>query len=134
MNASPLAFSVSRESLILVGGDSVDVIALARLLARATDGTVLQASDPVDEAIRRRQPGLVVVRSSPRRATRHALDALVRRSPCPVAIAPYGYAGHAPGALSRIGVALDGWDESRIGLGEGVDLALGCGAELSLLM
>jgi nucleotide-binding universal stress UspA family protein len=117
-----------------VGDDSADVMALARLLARATDGTVLQSTDPVKEAIRRRHPGLVVVRSSPRSATPRDLDALVRDAPCPVAIAPQGYADRAPGALRHVGVAFDGWEESRVALAEAVAVAAGGSADLCLLM
>ena len=128
------AWPSSRASVILVGDDSGDVTALAGLLARATDGTVVQSSDPVREAIRRRHPGLVVVRSSPRSATRHDLDALVRDAPCPVAIAPQGYADRAPGALRQVGVAFDGWEESRVALAEAMAVAAGGSADLCLLM
>ena len=123
-----------RSSLILVGDESADGIALAVLLAQATDGTVLRTTDPVREAIRRRHPGLVVVRSSPRSATRRDLDALVRDSPCPVAVAPNGYSLRAPNALHQVGVAFDGREESRVALVEAVALATGGAPELCLLM
>jgi nucleotide-binding universal stress UspA family protein len=123
-----------RPSLILLGDESTDSLVLARLLAAATDGTVLQSTEPVAEVMRRRHPGLIVVRGALRRATRADLDALVRSAPCPVAIAPAGYAYRAPQAIDRIGVALDGWEESRLALGEAVDVAAGCSAELCLLM
>lgn len=130
----PTVSAPARESLILVGDTSADVMVLARLLARATDGTVLQTSDPVEEAIRRRHLGLVVVRSAPARATRKKLDALVRDAPCPVAVAPVGYAGRAPAALRRIGVAFDGWEESRVALAEAAVLAEGGVADVQVLM
>lgn len=131
---SPEAWLSPRASLILVADESADALALARLLAVATDGAVLQSTEPVDEAIRRRHPGLIVVRSSPHRATRADLDALVRKAPCPVAIAPPGYAFHPPDAVCHVGVALDGWNESRVALREAMDVAAGCAAELCLLM
>jgi nucleotide-binding universal stress UspA family protein len=131
---SPEAWRSPRAPLILVGDESADALALARLLAIATDGAVLQSTEPAEEAARRRHPGLIVVRSSPRRATRADLDALVRKGPCPVAIAPPGYASNPPDAIGQVGVALDGRSESRIALREALDIAAGCAAEMCLLI
>jgi nucleotide-binding universal stress UspA family protein len=128
------AWPSSRVSLILIGDDSGDARALATLLARATDGTVLRSSDAVRDAIRRRHPGLVVVRSRRRHASSHEAESLVRDAPCPVAVAPPGYERWAPQALRRLGVAFDGWAESRVALAEAAAVAQGAGGELILLM
>jgi nucleotide-binding universal stress UspA family protein len=48
-------------------------------------------------------------------------------------VAPAGYAEQGPTALHRIGVAFDGWDESRIALAEAALLAEGAGGELVVL-
>jgi nucleotide-binding universal stress UspA family protein len=128
------AWPSSRVSLILVGDDSDDARVLAALLARATDGTVLRSTDDVGSAIRRRHPGLVVVRSSRRGVGRREAEQLVRNAPCPVAVAPAEYAEKAPAALRRIGVAFDGWEESRVALAEAAALVEGGGGELVVLM
>jgi nucleotide-binding universal stress UspA family protein len=128
------AWPSSRVSLILVGDDSDDARVLATLLARATDGTVLRSTDSTGAAIRRRHPGLVVVRSSRRGSGPREAEKLVRSAPCPVAVAPAGYAERAPGALRRIGVAFDGWDESRVALAEAAGLVEGAHGELVILM
>jgi nucleotide-binding universal stress UspA family protein len=134
--APPFAegWPLGRVSLILVGDDSDDTRALAMLLARATDGTLLSSKGSVTADARRRHPGLVVVRSSRRGARPGEVAALVHDSPCPVAVAPAGYAEHAPAALRRIGVAFDGWDESRIALMEAGLLVEGGNGELVVLM
>ena len=49
-------------------------------------------------------------------------------------MAPAGYVEKAPGALQRIGVAFDGWDESRVALAEAAALVEGGGGELVILM
>jgi nucleotide-binding universal stress UspA family protein len=128
------AWPSSRVSLIVVGDDSDDARVLATLLARATDGTVLRSADSVGYAIRRRHPGLVVVRSSRRGAGPREAERLVRNTPCPVAVAPAGYAEKAPGGLRRIGVAFDGWEESRVALAQAAALVEGAGGELVVLM
>lgn len=128
------AWPSSRVSLILVGDDSDDARVLATLLARATDGTVLRSTDSVASAIRRRHPGLVVVRSSRPGAAPREAERLVRNAPCPVAVAPAGYAEEGPGALRRIGVAFDGWEESRVALAEAAALVEGAGGELVVLL
>jgi hypothetical protein len=61
-----------------------------------SDGTGLSTTEGLAAGARRR-PGLLVVRSARPGARSHEVD-------------------HAPGALQRIGVAFDGWDESRIAL------------------
>lgn len=128
------AWPSPRVSLILVGDDSDDARALAGLLARATDGTVLRSSDGAKVAIRRRHPGLVVVRSSRHGAHPRETEKLVRSAPCPVAVAQAGYGERAPVALRRVGVAFDGWEESRVALAEAAALVEGAGGELVVLM
>jgi nucleotide-binding universal stress UspA family protein len=120
--------------VILVGDDSRDARVLADLLARATDGTVVRSTDAVSEAIKRQHPGVVVVRGSRRGAGAREAELLVRNAPCPVAVAPPGFGERAPSALRRVGVAFDGWDESRVALAEAAAVVEGVGGELVLLM
>ena len=123
-----------KDGLILLGDDSPDSDALASMLVRATDGTVVRGRDAVRRAMSASRPGMVVVRTSPRRAPMRHVRMLVRDASCPVAIAPYGFGDEAPGVLRRIGVAFDGWTEARGALSEAARIAEGAGAELRLLM
>ncbi|MBN1530020.1 MAG: universal stress protein [Thermoleophilaceae bacterium] len=118
------------EGVIVLGDASIDADALASMLARATDGTVVRGSAAVARALAASRPGMIVVRSWRRRN----VQALVRDARCPVAVAPHGFGGEPPGVLRRIGVAFDGWSESRSALAEASRLAEGAGAELVLLM
>ena len=104
------------------------------MLVRATDGTVVRGRVAVERALLTSRPGMVVVRTSPRRAAMHHVRMLVRDASCPVAVAPYGFGAEPPRVLRRIGVAFDGWSEARAALGEAARLAEGAGAELRLLM
>lgn len=120
--------------MILVGDDSQDARVLAGLLARATDGTVVPWPDAVADALKRGHPGLVVVRGSRRGAGARETVQLVRNAPCPVAVAPPGFGERAPSAIHRVGVAFDGWNDSRVALAEAAAVVEGCGGELVLLM
>jgi nucleotide-binding universal stress UspA family protein len=105
------------EGLILLKDQSADTLALASMLGRA--------------GVR---PGVIVVSGPAPGAERHRIQTLVRGARVPVAVAPHGYADRSPGTLRRIGVAFDGWTESRAALAEGTRLAESAGAELVLLM
>jgi nucleotide-binding universal stress UspA family protein len=59
-------------------------------------------------------------------------DRLLNGSPCPVAVAPRGYAA-ARNRLERIGVGFDGREEAESALALAVDLAAALDAELELL-
>jgi universal stress protein E len=76
---------------------------------------------------------VVVVMVDNTRAGRHQIQALVHDAPCPVAVVPLAYAERAPAALRRIGVAFDGWNESRVALAEAARLAQSSNGELVLL-
>jgi len=123
-----------RDSLILVGDDSQDAIVLAGLLARATAGTEVIWTDPLIDGLWDTRPGLMVVRGRRGSHGERPVDSLAESAPCPVALAPIGYAERAPRELRRIGVGFDGWDESRVALAEAAILAEGAGADLVVLM
>jgi nucleotide-binding universal stress UspA family protein len=81
--------------------------------------------------------GLIVVGSTHRgRAGRvlmgdHAAGT-VHASPCPVAVAPRGFAGREWGAVTRIGVGFDGRPEARQALDLAIRLARDCGATIEV--
>jgi nucleotide-binding universal stress UspA family protein len=54
-------------------------------------------------------------------------------APCPVAVAPRGYADDPHGRLMRIGVAVDGGDESDLALTQAVALAERLNASLTIV-
>ena len=60
------------------------------------------------------------------------LSWLVHSPPCPVAVAPRGFAGCA-GSLETIAVAFDGSDEARLAAADAADIALAAGATLRLI-
>lgn len=59
--------------------------------------------------------------------------ALLQGAPAAVAVAPLGYARRPEHKLARIGVAVDGSEESRSALAGAIELADAAGAELRLL-
>jgi len=81
--------------------------------------------------------GLIVVGSTRRGlagrvlAGDHAVGTL-HASPCPVAVAPVGFAGREWPAMTRIGVGFDGRSESRHALDFAVALARGCDATIKV--
>lgn len=58
--------------------------------------------------------------------------ALLHGAPAAVAVAPLGYGAGEPPRIERIGVAIDGSEESLTALAGGVELAAAAGAELRL--
>jgi nucleotide-binding universal stress UspA family protein len=60
-------------------------------------------------------------------------DRLLNGSPCPVALAPAGYAAHAPDRLGSVGVGFDGGDDSVRALALAAELALRHRAPLLVL-
>ena len=81
--------------------------------------------------------GLIVVGSTRRGiagrvlAGDHAAGTL-HVSPCPVAVAPVGFAGREVLAVTRIGVGFDGRAESRHALDFAIGLARGCEATIKV--
>lgn len=61
-------------------------------------------------------------------------ERLLQRQRRPVAIAPVGFGEPSPGPVSRVGVAFDGWAESRVALELAASLARPAGAALVVLM
>jgi len=117
---------------------------LTEELARAgVDGRVrLQGDDSPARALHRvaeeEHAGLIVVGSTHRgRAGRvlagdHAAGT-VHASPCPVAVAPRGFAGREWGAVTRIGVGFDGRPEARQALDLAIGLARDSGATIEVV-
>jgi nucleotide-binding universal stress UspA family protein len=68
-----------------------------------------------------------------RRLTGSTPEHVLNHAPCPVAVAPDGYARRAAGALRRISVAYDGGDESQHALAAAAALARDTGARLRLV-
>lgn len=60
-------------------------------------------------------------------------ESLLSGAPCPVAVAPHGYADRPERELRRIGVAVDGSDQSSAAVGQADAIADRLGAELALL-
>jgi nucleotide-binding universal stress UspA family protein len=99
-------------ALILLGANRPDAEALGARLGRS----------PAD---------VVVV--SDTHAGRHQIQAVLHDAPCPVVVAPMGYAERVPAALRRIGVAFDGWEPARVALAKAAALAEDSRGELVLL-
>jgi nucleotide-binding universal stress UspA family protein len=77
----------------------------------------------------------IVVGSTHRGRVGHVLpggvgERLLHGAPCPVAIAPHGYAAK-PGELREVGVAFDDSAEARDALGAAIELARATGAKVS---
>jgi nucleotide-binding universal stress UspA family protein len=60
-------------------------------------------------------------------------ERLLYGAPCPVGVAPRGYADEADRKLKRIGVAYDGTEESKLALAEARELAAAVEGELHLI-
>jgi len=60
-------------------------------------------------------------------------ESLLSGAPCPVAVAPHGYAARPDQQLSRVGVALDGSPEASAALVQAEALVDGLGAEIDLI-
>lgn len=60
-------------------------------------------------------------------------ERLLDGAPCPVAVAPRGYGAEAAAPVRRIGVGYDGAPESRLALEQAQRMALGLGAELTVI-
>jgi nucleotide-binding universal stress UspA family protein len=60
-------------------------------------------------------------------------ERLLSRAPCPVAVAPHGFADHEHFGLGVVGVAVDGGRESNIALDVAADLAVRLEAKLRVI-
>lgn len=99
------------------------------------DNSAARALQHLAEQLR---PLAVVVGSAHRGAIGRVLlgsvgRALLTGSPCPVAVAPRGYAGQAEGELRRFGVGLDGGPESERALDAAIGLAERLHGELTII-
>lgn len=89
------------------------------------------------DVARRRASSIIVIGTPTRGDSEHSrreFERVLRGAPCPVAIAPAGYGTSAADVLERIGVAFDGWPESRAALAHAAALARGTAAALCVLM
>lgn len=135
---------------ILVGDNGSDqagdALALAEVLHDAVGGQVVpasippEASDPAD-GLRKlaveRHAQMLVVGSSHRGPVGRIFPGSVSRrllhgAPCPLAIAPRGYAGEA-NALTAVAVGFDGSDSADQAVRAAADLALNAGATLRVI-
>ena len=116
---------------------------VADAIAGGPDGERAEAlqSSParsLHDLAEREQADLIVVGSSERGAlgrltagsTAHSL---LSGAPCPVAVAPAGYAERPEQRLETMGVAYDGRPESDVALESAIDLARSAGARLHLV-
>ena len=60
-------------------------------------------------------------------------ELLLAGAPCPILVAPRGYAAGERGAIKRIGVGYDGMPESDLALSEAIRLAKRAGAKLEVV-
>lgn len=82
--------------------------------------------------------GVIVVGSSHRAGLAKVLpgstgDRLLAGAPCPVAVAPKGYAERDDGEIRHIGVAYDGQHEASLALDAAIDLAREIAGDLRLI-
>ena len=96
------------------------------------------AARALTELAESENPDLLVIGSTHRGAVGRVYpgsvgERLLNGAPCPVAVAPKGFASRERFALSRIGVGYDGTEESRLALREAESLAERSGATLRLI-
>ena len=92
----------------------------------------------IQEIATREQASLIVIASSHRGGVGRVLagttaERLLHGAPCPVAVAPAGYAKTADGAIATIAVGYDGSPESEAALTGAVTLARSLGARLRVI-
>jgi nucleotide-binding universal stress UspA family protein len=114
----------------------------ARIALGDLDYTHLQLQDAPAHGIQRlaedESADLVVVGSTHRGAIGRVLpgsvgELLLAGAPCPVAIAPRGYARGEHPKIGLIGVGYDGFDESKLALSEAVRIARKAKADLRVI-
>ncbi len=123
------------------GGEALERMASSRLGGLEVEPRVLiddSAGRGLTGLCERESAGLLVLGSTHRgRIGRLApgttVDRMLSGSPCPVALAPRGYAEAEPGPLERIGVGFDGSETSAQALRFAADLALAHGAALEVI-
>lgn len=104
-----------------------------RVVGALSPGTML-----VDWAERERA-GTLVLGSTRRAGLSRAMlgstaEQVLRHSPCELVVAPRGYAARGPGRLTKIAVAVDGLEESKVALSRAEDLARQAGATIEVLV
>lgn len=131
------AMAVEDEDMLRAGAERALTQARARLGATGVTHEAVPAREPagaLQEAAAREVADLVIVGSSHRGPVDHALAGDVARSllhgtPCPVAVAPHGYARAGP-RPATVGVAFTDTPAGRAALRVGGELAARAGAPL----
>jgi nucleotide-binding universal stress UspA family protein len=129
---------------VIVGSDGADTgadaVALGQRLADilATPVDVVSADGGPERVLAdvaaAEQAGVIVLGHTHRQHLARVLSGTARRvlrsTPCPIAIAPLGYAGRAPAAIRRIGVGYEPTPEATAALALARDLAARAGGDL----
>jgi len=125
-----------------------DALALAKLLAQTVNATTIEVeagkfgdgppAEVLKEVAEAEQVDAIVLGSSHRGPVGRVLigsvaDELLHGAPCPVVVAPRGYASEPHEGLRRIGVAFDGTPEAKAALREAEALAAPARAEIEVL-
>jgi nucleotide-binding universal stress UspA family protein len=137
----PMDLGEYEEAVAQTARETLDRAAEAVPEGVATQGRVVAARSPaaaLHGAATDTGAGLVVLGSSHRgTAGRLALGSVAERvlhgAPCPVAVAPRGWADAAPAAWSTVGVAYDASPDSKHALHAAEQIALALGAALRLV-
>lgn len=98
----------------------------------------ISAPHGLDQLAEHEDVDLIVVGSTHRSSAGRVMfgstgERLLYGAPCPVAVAPRGYAGETERKLRRIGIGYDGTEESRLALAKAKELAAAVGGELRLI-
>lgn len=123
------------------GREALERTALRRLGRLEVEPRVLiddSAARGLTGLCERESAGLLVLGSTHRGrigrlAPGSTVDRMLSGSPCPVALAPRGFAAAEPGPLERIGVGVDGSADSLQAVRYAADLALAHDATLELI-
>jgi nucleotide-binding universal stress UspA family protein len=129
---------------VIVGSDGADTgadaVALGQRLADilATPVDVVSADGGPERVLAdvaaAEQAGVIVLGHTHRQHLARVLSGTARRvlrsTPCPIAIAPSGYAGRAPAAIRRIGAGYEPTPEATAALTLARDLAARAGGDL----
>ena len=126
-----------REDALAALQRAADTLLEARGLQRRAVPDVSPAR-AIHEIATREQASLIVIASSHRGSVGRVLagttaERLLHGAPCPVAVAPAGYAKAAAGAVATIAVGYDGSPESEAALTGAVTLARSLGARLQVI-
>ena len=126
-----------REDALAVLGRAADAIPEARDVQRRAVPEISPAR-AIQEIAAQERASLIVIGSSHRGGVGRVLagttaERLLHGAPCPVAVAPSGYAKAAGGPIATIAVGFDGSPESEAALSGAVTLARSLGGRLQVI-